>query len=173
VQKGKTVNQPDGSGLNLCQLARLERNRSFEQRSYWQDVSLLKNDYEIWDVARQQRGVVVLERSLAFPTFFTAGAEEVLMTLPNNFWFWSVVYSATSAANGGLIDEVNIRQVIASFRARRSSVYDLNKPLEQLSPFDMAVRVIEGVILLKSSDCEHLKDVELVFNVMFQPQAEG
>lgn len=167
------MNQPDGSGLNLEQLARLERTRSFEQRNYWQDVSLLKGDYEIWDVARQQRGVVSLERSLAFPTFFTAGAEEVLMTLPNNFWFWSVVSSAASAADGGLIDEVNIRQVIASFRARRSSVYDLNKPMAQLSPFDMAVRVVEGVILLKSSDFEHVKDVELVFNVMFQPQAEG
>lgn len=164
------MNQSDSFLRDLRDLAALERTRSFEQRSYWQDVSLLKNDYEIWDVARQRRGVVLLERSLVFPTFFTAGAEEVLMTLPNNFWFWTVVYHSTSAANGGLIDEVNIRQVIASFRARRSSVYDLNKPMAQLSPFDMAVRVIEGVILLKSSDCEHLKDVELVFNVMFQPQ---
>jgi hypothetical protein len=164
------VNQPDGSCLNLGQLARLERTRSFEQRSYWQDVSLLKNDYEIWDVTRQQRGVVVLDPWLVFPTFFTAGAEEVLMALPNNFWFWTVVHHSTFSASGGLIDEVNIHQVIASFRARRSSVYDLNKPLEQLSPSDMAVRVIEGVILLKSSDCEHLKDVELIFNVMFQPQ---
>ncbi len=43
--------------------------------------------------------------------------------------------------------------------------------MAQLSPFDMAVRVIEGVILLKSSDFEHLEDVELVFNVMFQPQS--
>jgi hypothetical protein len=42
--------------------------------------------------------------------------------------------------------------------------------MEQLDAFEMAIRVIEGVILLKSSDCEHLKDRKLVFNVMFQPQ---
>jgi hypothetical protein len=92
------------------------------------------------------------------------------MALPNNFWFWTVVHISTFSASGGLIDEVNIGEVIAGFRARRSSVYDLNKPMEQLDAFEMAIRVIEGVILLKSSDCEHLKDRKLVFNVMFQPQ---
>ena len=164
------MNQADSSVRNLRDLAALERTRSFENRSYWQDVSLLPNDYEVWDLARQKRGVKALDRSLVFPTFFTAGAVELLMALPNNFWFWTVVHISTFSASGGLIDEVNIGEVIAGFRARRSSVYDLNKPMEQLDAFEMAIRVIEGVILLKSSDCEHLKDRELVFNVMFQPQ---
>lgn len=165
------MNQIDDFPRDLHQHAGAERSRSMEKRSYWQDVSLLQNEYEIWELARRQRGVKVLDRSLVFPTFFTAEAVELLMTLPNNFWFWTVVqHSASDSAGGGLIDDVIVRQTIAGFRARRSSVYGLDKPMEQLSSFEMAVRVVEGVILFKSNDSELPSDGELVFNVMFQPQ---
>ena len=134
----------------------------------------MHNDYEVWDLARQQRGVKVLDRSLVFSTFFTAGAVELLQTMPNLFWFWNVVCYATGDSKGTtLIDDSTIRRVIDRLRDCRAAFYDLKKPIDQLSASEMAALVAEGVILFKTAEWQHLNGAELVFNPMFQPHAEG
>lgn len=165
------MNQPRSFPGSLRDVAILSRSTFSEYRSCWQDISGMQQGHHIYELARQERGLAVLDRSLVLPTFFTTGAVQLLMTLPNAFWFWNVVYYATSYRNmGGLIDDHIIRRVFDQMRHPRAVAYDLNKPIDQLSAYELAVRVAEGVILFKSANWQHLNDAELVFNVMFQPQ---
>ncbi len=168
------MNQPRPFPVCLADIAVLGRSTYSEYRSVWQDVSIIDQGHNISQLARQERGVTVLDHSLVFPTFFTAGAVELLMTLPNHFWFWHVVYfAAMNSKENAFIDDGAIRRAFGQMRDRLSAVYDLNKPIDQLSPHELAVRVAEGVILFKSANWQHLNDAELVFNVIFQPQAKG
>ncbi|MFA7341343.1 MAG: hypothetical protein WC028_31465 [Candidatus Obscuribacterales bacterium] len=168
------MNQPRLFPVSLGDIAILGRSTYAEYRSVWQDVSIIDQGHNISELAKQQRGVTVLDHSLVFPTFFTAGAVELLMTLPNHFWFWNVVYlAAMNSSDRVFIDGGAIRRVFAQTRDRVAAVYDLNKPIDQLSAHELAVRVAEGVILFKSANWQHLNDAELVFNVIFQPQAKS
>lgn len=167
------MNQPHPFPASLRDVAVLSRSTFCEHRSVWQDVSIIDQGYNISLLARQLRGVDVLDRSLVFPTFFTAAALELLMALPNHFWFWNVVYYAVGESRGStLIDDSTVRRVIDRFRDRCAAFYDLSKPIDQLSAQELAVRVAEGVILFKNADWQHLNGAELVFNPMFQPQAK-
>lgn len=168
------MNQPRPFPVCLADIAVLGRSTFSEYRSVWQDVSIIDQGHNIHELARQERGVTALDRSLVLPTFFTAGAVELLMTLPNHFWFWHVVYfAAMNSKENVFIDDGAIRRAFGQMRDRCAAVYDLNKPIDQLSAHELAVRVAEGVILFKSANWQHLNDAELVFNVIFQPQAKG
>lgn len=168
------MNQLSHFPASLRDVAVLSRSTFCEQRSVWQDVSIIDQGYSISLLARQLRGVDTLDRSLVFPTFFTAAALELLMTLPNHFWFWSVVYHAVGDSRGSpLIDDSAVRRVFKRFCDRCAAAYDLNKPIDQLSAYETAVRVAEGVLLFKNAEWQHLNGAELVFNPMFQQQSEG
>lgn len=169
------MNQPNHFPASLRDVAVLSRSTFCEQRSVCQDVSIIDQGYSISLLARQLRGVDDLERALVFPTFFTPAAVELLMALPNHFWFWNVVYYAVGESRGStLIDDSTVLRVFKRFRDRCAAFYDLNKPVDQLTAYELAVRVAEGVILFKNADWQHLNGAELVFNLMFQQQqSEG
>lgn len=164
------MNQPHQYRGNLRDVAIRGRSIFSEHRHVVQDVSFVSQDYDIKELARCVHGVAALDRSLVFPTFFTPGAVELLMSLPNVFWFWNVVYYAVGEWSGStLIDDSTVLGVIDGFRERCAAFYDLKKPIDQLSAQELAVRVAEGVILFNSAPYQHLNGVELVFNPMFQP----
>ena len=168
------MNQPNHFPASLRDVAVLSRSTFCEQRSVCQDVSIIDQGYSISLLARQLRGVDDLERALVFPTFFTPAAVELLMALPNHFWFWNVVYYAVGDSTGaGLIDVGVIRRVLAQLRDRCAAVYDLDRPIDELTAHELAVRVAKGVVLFKGENWQHLNGAELVFNPIFQPQAEG
>ena len=156
---------------NLRQVAILNRSVSSEERSRWQDVAGQEYGHHLYELARQVHGVAVLDRALVLPTFFTAEAVARLLTLPNTFWFWNVVYyAAEHPARNGQIDHVIIDRVFRQKRDCLAGVYDLEKAIDQLSAHELALRVAEGVILFKSLNWQHLNDAALVFNPIFQPQ---
>lgn len=169
------MNQTNHFPANLRDVAVRGRSTFSEHRHVLQDLSFVSQGYDINHLARQLRGVDELDHAHVLPTFFTPGAVTLLMALPNLFWFWNVVYYAVGESRGSaLIDESAVQRVInGRFRERRAAFYDLKKPIDQLSPRELAMLVAEGVVLFKTTEWQHLNGAELVLNPMFLPQAEG
>jgi len=168
------VNQTNHFPASLRDVAVRGRSIFSEHRHVVQDVSFANQGYDINELARRVLNVAALDQARVLPTFFTAAAVELLMGLPNMFWFWNVVYYAVGDSRGStLIDDSTVRRVMDRFRDRCAPFYDLKKPIDQLTAYELGVRVAEGVILFKNADWQHLNGAELVFNPIFQPQAEG
>jgi len=168
------VNQTQHFPASLRDVAIRGRSIFSEHRHVVQDVSFVSQGYDINELARRVLGVAALDHALVLPTFFTPGAVELLMSSPNMFWFWNVVYYAVGDSRGSkLIDDNTVRRVIDRFRDRCAAFYDLKKPIDQLSASEMAMLVAEGVILFKSTEWQHLNGAELVFNPIFQQQSQG
>jgi len=100
--------------------------------------------------------------------FFSEEAVGVMLTLPNQYWFWQVAHDAVSySANAdpnSLITAKAVHLAIACQRNGQSHRYDPSEDLTDLSNDEIGDRLEHGICLMNSS-------AQLTRNWIFYPQS--
>jgi hypothetical protein len=102
--------------------------------------------------------------------FFEPAAAELLLRLPNRFWFWTVVHGAIAnvaeEARDKPVPQAFVAQKLAEIRRIYAGKYNLQLALSDLSQSQVASRAVAGVLLVRSRSSEL---DEIVVNPIFAP----
>lgn len=114
---------------------------------------------------------LILQKELLH-VFCEPAAAELLLRLPNRYWFWSTIKSAImQVEDDGLsrpLTQQHVALALAEIRRGYTGKYNLRLTLSELSQPQVASRAVAGVILVRA--CFGELD-EIVLNPIFAPCA--
>ena len=102
--------------------------------------------------------------------FFEPAAAELLMRLPNRYWFWTAVYGAVVRAGvrgaSKPIPQALVAAQLAEIHRIYAAKFNLRLAVAELSPSQVASRAVAGVLLVRV--CRPDRD-EVLVNPIFEP----
>lgn len=149
----------------LQRLAFINGGKCEAQRIFQQAVKLAELPSSTFALAKFLKPRIAQGQMLH--AFFCAEAAGVMLTLPNQFWFWKVAHDAVSYAGAdpnGLIEAKAVHLAIACNRNGQRHRYDPAEELEDLTNDEIGDRLEHGICLMQSP-------ARLVRNWMFYPES--
>lgn len=114
---------------------------------------------------------LILQKELLH-VFCEPAAAELLLRLPNRFWFWTTIKRAILRVEdkglGKPMTEKHVAFALAEIRRDCTAKYNLRLALSDLSQSQVASRAVSGLILVRA--CFGELD-EIMFNPIFAPCA--
>jgi len=111
---------------------------------------------QLYQLAKHTSSVDLLTDAEILPTFFTTKAIELLLTMANAYWFWTVVAEAVldvdEKSQQTKIDFENVRRAIKGLRLGLQGVVQLSKDIEQLTIDETAYWIASGLIVVDVSN---------------------
>jgi hypothetical protein len=107
---------------------------------------------QLYQLALQVRGVQSLETGEVLPTFCTNEAQQLLMSMPNYYWFWHVLQDAIFR-EGDESDRIGIQAVqraVHELRCSATYAVDLKRRVEDLSATEACMWMALGIVLVKT-----------------------
>ena len=148
----------------LQRLAFINSGKSEPQRIYKQAIKLVDLPTSTFALAKFLRPGITQEQMLH--AFFSAEACGIMLSLPNQYWFWKVAHDAVGYAGSASANEVlsakAVHLAIACQRNGQSHRYDPTEDLEDLVNEEIGERLERGICLMQSP-------ATLVRNWMFYP----
>ncbi|MDP3506525.1 MAG: hypothetical protein Q8T09_00915 [Candidatus Melainabacteria bacterium] len=133
------------------------------QRVFAQPIKLSDLPSSTFALAKFLKPGITQEQMLH--AFFSAEAVGVMLTLPNQYWFWKVAHDAVSYASAdpnSVIAAKAVHLAIACNRNGQSHRYDMGEELEDLTNDEIGNRLEHGICLMDSQ-------TKMVRNWMFYP----
>ncbi len=137
------------------------------QRIFAQPIKLSELPPSTYSLAKFLRPGV--EEKHMLHVFFTAEATGVLLSLPNQYWFWKVAHDAVCYAGADVNSPITAKAVhlaIACQRKGQLHRFDPAEELEDLNNGEIGERLEHGICLMDSQ-------AKLARNWMFYPQSCG
>lgn len=119
-----------------------------------------------------------LENEQVLPVFFSDDAADILLRMPNLFWFWRVVHATvdgTDAEHVGRMSAEHVRAGIQSVRQGEGQRFDLAQPMADIADGGnagardrrLAKRAVYGIVLVQPGGDE---DSPFIDNPLFFEQ---
>jgi len=136
------------------QLVRIAEGRLAHARNtkdWVEPVNYTVLGVELYRLACEVSGVESVSDPEILPTFFTEDAVAVLMTMPNQYWFWTIFQeSVTSESDEVARVRVEMVRHVMVHRQRSASIqFGLHKKPEELTVPEACARVAEGILLVR------------------------
>ncbi len=148
----------------LQRLAFINGGKCEPQRIFLQTIKLSDLPASTFALAKFLKPGIAAEQMLQ--AFFSVEAVGVMLTLPNQYWFWKVAHDAVSysasADPNSVIAAKAVHLAIACQRNGQSNRYDPAEDLADLSNDEIGDRLEHGICLMQSP-------AQLVRNWMFYP----
>lgn len=148
----------------LQRLAFINGGKCEPQRIFYQAVKLSDLPASTFALAKFLKPGI--EQEQALHAFFSAEAVGVMLTLPNQYWFWKVAHDAVSYAGSdpnAVIAAKAVHLAIACNRNGQRHRYNPAEELEDLTNDEIGDRLEHGICLMHSP-------AQLVRNWMFYPE---
>lgn len=160
-----------GSMLHgLCQLAHRNIAECRHEVGYYQPMNDSMLGPDIYKLAVETSLRPLILRKELLHVFFEPDAAELLLRLPNRYWFWTVVLGAIVKAEevcrNKPVPQAFVAEKLAEIRRIYAGKYNLQLALPDLSQSQVASRALAGVILVRAC-CGELD--EIVINPIFAP----
>ena len=149
----------------LQRLAFINGGKCEPQRIFHQAIKLSDLPASTFALAKFLKPGVEQEQMLH--AFFSDEAVGVMLTLPNQYWFWKVAHDAVSYAGedpNAVIAAKAVHLAIACQRNGQLHRYDPAEELEDLTNDEIGDRLEYGICLMQSP-------AQLVRNWMFYPES--
>lgn len=147
----------------LQRLAFINGGKCEPQRIFQQAIKLSDLPASTFALAKFLKPGIEQEQMLH--AFFSTEAVGVMLTLPNQYWFWKVAHDAVSYAGADanvVIAAKAVHLAIACNRNGQLHRYDPTEELEDLTNDEIGDRLEHGICLMQSP-------AQLVRNWMFYP----
>jgi hypothetical protein len=147
----------------LQRLAFINGGKCEPQRVFAQPIKLVDLPPSTYSLAKFLKPGV--EENHMLHAFFTAEATGVLLSLPNQYWFWKVAHDAVCYAGAEVNSPITAKAVhlaIACQRKGQLHRYDPAEELEDLTNEEIGNRLEHGICLMDSQ-------TKMVRNWMFYP----
>ncbi|MBK8224490.1 MAG: hypothetical protein IPK73_26075 [Candidatus Obscuribacter sp.] len=137
----------------LYNLAKAKRPIYASNSAWYHKLAPCDPGTDLYNLALQVRNCQSLVDTEILPTFFEKEAVELLLSLPNLYWFWRIVESSIIKAGNGrhVIGVDAVRGAIAEERNSAARAYDLKKDISALNQIETAVWVAAGILVVQSS----------------------
>lgn len=121
--------------VHLYQIASIAQQEHALSRNWSQPLGLQMLRLNIYMLAMQVRGVGFLNDYQVLPTFFSSEAVTLLFTMPNPYWFWTVVgYSALAADDAAeVISAATVKDALRHYRNELGMAFDLARRIDELT----------------------------------------
>ncbi len=150
----------------LQRLAFINVGKCEPQRIFQQPIKLSDLPDSTFALAKFLRPGIAEGQTLH--AFFSDEAVGVMLTLPNQYWFWQVAHDAVSysasADPNSVVAAKAVHLAIACQRNGQSHRYDPAEDLADLTNDEIGDRLEHGICLMNSS-------AQLTRNWMFYPQS--
>ncbi len=152
----------------LHQLAEQMMSRWSFATNHYTPQGLTFVNPELYRLAAEFSGNSEIRYADVLPLLCEREACTILLSLPNHYWFWDVLFSATTHLQGSedKLTSDRVSKGMAISRHELSQKYDLTLPLKDLTAAQLASRTAAGVILVKHKSGDH---DEIYFNPIFAP----
>lgn len=137
----------------LYNLAKVKRPNYAANSTWYHKLSPSDSGTDLYNLALKVKNCQSLVDSEILPTFFEKEAVELLLSLPNLYWFWRIVESSIIKAGNGrhVIGVEAVRGAMAEERNNAGRAYDLKKDISELSQVETALWVAAGILVVQSS----------------------
>ncbi len=155
---------------HLSALARRSMVEFAHEVAFYQPVNVNRLSNDFYLLAAKLSNYSIFSHREQLHMFFEPDAAELLLCMPNNYWFWTVVHGAIVRAGvrGARrpIPQTFVAEKLAEIRRIYGSKYNLHLAVSDLTPSQVASRAVAGVLLVRSrpSDLD-----EIVVNPIFAP----
>ncbi len=155
---------------HLSALARRSLVEFAHEVGYYQPVNVDRLSNDFYRLAMKVSNYSIFSHMEQLRMFFELEAAELLLCMPNNYWFWKAVYGGfVKAGVRGARKPIPLSCVaegLAEVRRIYGSKYNLHLAVSDLSPSQVASRAVAGVLLVRArpSDLD-----EIVINPIFAP----
>jgi hypothetical protein len=150
----------------LQRLAFINGGKCEPQRIFQQTVKLSDLPASTFALAKFLQPGIAERQTLS--AFFSDEAVDVMLALPNQYWFWKVAHDAVSYSASGDPNSVIVAKAvhlaITCQRNGQSHRYDPAEDLADLSNDEIGDRLEHGICLMRPS-------AQLTRNWMFYPQS--
>lgn len=146
---------------DLYQLGLRQQRETAHARNLYENLANWAYGPELLRLARRKLGVAIDARLLdcqIIDAFFTKPAADLMLTLPNQYWFWHVLADLVVAGAAAEADRFTLEDVQHAFAKRRAdaSVYfDLKKSFDELSDIEKLRRLAFGLVVFNTSGSPH------------------
>ncbi|CAN5268859.1 hypothetical protein BH11CYA1_BH11CYA1_33140 [soil metagenome] len=147
----------------LQRLAFINAGKSEPQRIFYQAVKLVDLPLSTFSLAKFLKPGIEKEQMLQ--AFFSAEACGVLLTLPNQYWFWQVAHDAVNYAGSEPNEVISAKAVHLAIACQRDGQLHRYNPAEELQDLtneEIGDRLEHGICLMQAPS-------NLVRNWMFYP----
>ncbi len=170
AQAPRTAVQQASMLLKLYQLADRTAAQFVYEAGRYQPMNDTLLGSDLYKLATETTWRCLILQKELLHVFCEPAAAELLLRLPNRYWFWSTIKSAILLVeDDGLakpLTQQHVALALAEIRRSYTSKYNLRLSLSEMSQSQVASRAVAGVILVRA--CFGELD-EIVLNPIFAP----
>lgn len=156
--------------LRLYQLAERSANQYMHEAGRYLPMEDTMLGSDLYKLATETTWRSLILRKELLHVFCQPAAAELLLRLPNRYWFWTTLKTAIMRVEEDALHkpltEEHVALALAEIRCYATVKYDLRLALSELSQSQVASRACAGVILVRAGFGEL---DEIVLNPIFAP----